>query len=166
MDDQITLRSVAQQRRGRKDEWPQARIDRMLDLLLAQKKSYQQIADDLGVTRNAVAGMVNTLRVRRRRAIHARPVAKPKRARSGATPKSDDRACISHGLIEPASKAKPDPERFSILIAEEGRKRCRWPLEGEGMEMVCCGAPVASAGADTMAGSYCAFHFHKSQRQK
>ena len=162
MNAPLTVADAVSGHRRRKDEWPEARVERMLELLLAQRWSYQQIADDLGVTRNAVSGMIIRMRARQRARLGLRPSPPPtarpnmrKAARAEA-----DRAMRNHRERQPARTAEPNPASFIDLIMEDGRKRCLFPLkESEGgMHMTCCGGRVAEPGADGAPGSYCGYH--------
>lgn len=153
------------------DEWPQERIDRMLHLFLAERRSFPWIADELGTTQQMVAGMVNRLRVRERngrrrplpRAAGVEPVMRPLadgRPYSKAPP---DRAVK---LREHFPKAAPaptcEPVRFRDL--DTARRQCRFGVEGSGPDMLCCGAPVADPGASSGLGaSLCPYHLETSQ---
>lgn len=153
--------------RQRKDAWPQERIDRMLDMLTAPGWSYQRIADELGVTRGAVSGMVGRLRARTLKG-RARPLPKPvagKRRKPDRTALPDRAARRAKPCAAPSVAPAPDmkPARFADLTPDA----CRFPIEPDdapGPDMTCCGGRVAEPRGAGIAASYCAHHLARMVR--
>lgn len=147
------------------------RIDRILYLLVGEGMTFAQIGEELGISTQAVRGLINRQKIRER-VSHPRPMPAfhdTLGKRPAALPAPPDRAIAPPSPVSRQSKPVDcTPATFvELLESDPQRLRCRFPIEGEGRAMTCCGAPVADPGRATgLAGSYCAYHLRASDRRQ
>lgn len=125
--------------------------------------SYEAIAREVGApSRSAVCGVLYRMRVARRgdaRRASASPP--PQRAQSAPDSSRETREVVALREARPAAPPPPPvpPLRPRLVTAGEPRRlleigpcMCRWPVRGEGAEMLCCAAPGEPGS------SYCTAH--------
>jgi len=108
--------------------WTAERIAQ-LKSCFAAGLSCSQIADEIGVSRNAVIGKLNRLQLGRRKRVAAQP-----RAR-----KPSLRLVTQHEILS-ALRAAPPPVAEEVLVPDECRcslvelseGKCRWPISDPG----------------------------------
>jgi GcrA cell cycle regulator len=109
--------------------WTAERIAQ-LKSCFAAGLSCSQIADEIGVSRNAVIGKINRLRLTR---LTGTVAARPRRPRVAL------RLVTQHDILS-ALRAEPEPPREEIAIPQECRcsladlsdGKCRWPISEPG----------------------------------
>lgn len=125
--------------------------------------SCREIADDIGVSRNAVIGKLSRLNLTREQSGDRRRPAR-KDAAKGHRPKTVPRLqyqMLQALYAEPQAAAEAEPihngHRCSLLELSE--KRCRWPISTPGAEDFCfCGnTPIEGL-------PYCAGHTRLAYR--
>jgi GcrA cell cycle regulator len=106
--------------------------------------SCREIADDIGVSRNAVIGKLSRLNLTRDKRADAAPKDTAKRASPRSVPRSVPRLQYQRLLKlyaepPPASDAPIHNERCCSLL-ELSEERCRWPISTPGLADFCfCG---------------------------
>jgi GcrA cell cycle regulator len=126
--------------------WTEERLE-LLKNRLEAGFTCRQIADEIGVSRNAVIGKLNRLNLSRDRSGSApRPIAKD--AAKGTRPKTVPRGPrlqyqmlkALYGEPRPATDDEPIPNGHSCSLLELSEKRCRWPISTPGLADFCfCG---------------------------
>lgn len=135
--------------------WDEAALER-LNQLLAEGLSGSQIALVLGLTRNAVLGKLFRLGLHTKnqpsRSTHIFHKRKLRRAHSQSPLEMRRRRieAMSDKLeaVELDREHVENPTRFFDLEPDQ----CRWPIDGQGLAVLFCGAPVLGKH------SYCAHH--------
>lgn len=124
--------------------WPPARVEQLKSLISAGY-SCRQIADEIGVTRNAVIGKVNRLGLSRPKDLLPRGRAESERKRAPWRPKIVSQHPL---LLRLSPEPVPLPENISIFngrgcsLLELTAEKCRWPINEPGAENFCfCGNP-------------------------
>ena len=106
----------------------------------------RQIADEIGVSRNAVIGKLNRLNLTRERSGEARRPTKD--AAKGIRPKTVPRGPrlqyqmlkALYGEPQPATDDEPIQSGQGCSLLELNEKRCRWPISTPGLADFCfCG---------------------------
>jgi hypothetical protein len=130
--------------------WTPERVE-VLKVMQGQGASGSTIASALGTTRNAVIGKSHRLGLYivraandQRRSNGRVNIKRGKRKSGGKTMKSGDVTDY---------ETQPNCDPVGIVALEPWH--CRWPVEGEGAEMMYCGAPKTVI-------SYCAYHWRKA----
>jgi GcrA cell cycle regulator len=141
--------------------WTTERVERLKNRFEAGL-SCREIADDIGVSRNAVIGKLSRLKLTRDVGDARRPARKD--ATTGPRPKAVPR--LQYRMLQ-AVYAEPLPVADDELIHNEHRcsllelseARCRWPINTPGAEDFCfCGnTPVEGL-------PYCAGHTRLAYR--
>ena len=106
--------------------------------------SCRQIADDIGVSRNAVIGNLSRLNLTREKSGDARRPAR-KDAAKGDRPRTA--AGLRHQMLltlhaesQPAADDEPIHNGHCCSLLELSEERCRWPISTPGAEDFCfCG---------------------------
>lgn len=119
--------------------WSEERAERCAEMWKAGE-SAGTIANELGMTRNAVIGKVHRMGLHRRQRKLPLIVAKPARGIGGlklariraAKPR---KAKILAAITDLAPEIVPNPVNFEQLAAHH----CRWPVDGAGWAMLYCG---------------------------
>lgn len=147
--------------------WNDEQVARAIELLDAEGKSIPEIARELTLTPREVRRSISIGRT-----IYAERSADRRRAQSKtAIPDLRGSPAIrtvkDNAMPVPRDKSKTpvldeNPGTFREII-NDPKKRCLWPKQGSGPDMVCCGAPVEQPDADRVngsgnGGSYCAYH--------
>ena len=147
------------------ETWTQDRVEQLRTFLSAGL-SCSQIANRIGVTRNAVIGKIHRLGLG-----PGRPVARPARVRPprDRPPRSAQRRLLRLVFAQPPCvadvPAKPAAEPIAVAsvqpcsLLELARNQCRWPINDP------ADADFAFCGNDAVAGlSYCAGHARLAYR--
>ena len=122
--------------------WTEERLE-LLKSRFAEGLTCREIADDIGVSRNAVIGKLSRLNLTRERGGETpRPARKeaPK-GRRGSVPRLQFRV-LQVVYAEPLSQADDEPiaNEHSCSLLELSEQRCRWPISTPGAEEFCfCG---------------------------
>jgi GcrA cell cycle regulator len=123
----------------------------------------RQIADDIGVSRNAVIGKLSRLNLTREKSDDARRPAR-KRAAKGSRPRSVPRLQYQMLLAvypepQPAVEEEPIHNEHCCSLLELSEERCRWPISTPGaVDFRFCGnTPVEGL-------PYCAGHSRLAYR--
>jgi GcrA cell cycle regulator len=122
--------------------WPEWRTERLRELMAPRNLTAQQIAIELGITRNAVIGKCHRLKL----PLPMRPAAAPERKRKPR--------------LKPIWKPRPAPAvtvcapvAGAVSMIDLTSQTCRWPLwEDDRAPRLYCGAQVITGG------SYCREH--------
>jgi GcrA cell cycle regulator len=142
--------------------WTAERIE-LLKSRFEAGLSCRQIADDIGVSRNAVIGKLSRLNLTREESGDAR---RPRRKgaargqREGMVPKLRDRLLLAlHAEPQPAADDEPIHNGHCCSLLELSEQRCRWPISTPGALDFCfCGnTPVEGL-------PYCAGHTRLAYR--
>jgi GcrA cell cycle regulator len=118
--------------------WTAERVE-LLKIHFATGLSCREIADNIGVSRNAVIGKLSRLNLTREKAGDARC---PARTDAANRPRPRSVPRLQYRLIEAAANDEPihDAQRCSLLDLSE--ERCRWPISTPGAADFCfCGNP-------------------------
>jgi GcrA cell cycle regulator len=132
--------------------WSSERIE-LLKRCFHDGLSCSQIAREMGVTRNAVIGKMNRLRLSRPRPMRAAPLeqdraARPVRTRTPRALRSkrspldvlSQRALLKVAFAEPPVEDIPIFNGCGCSLLELGQERCRWPISTPGTKDFCfCG---------------------------
>lgn len=178
---QARVASMGLGNRGVESSWDAAMIERLKDLH-RQGGSYQDIADELNVTRGAVSGKLRRLKLggrdaqvgnvnhRRAMAVHSLSRVRPPRSRKNAQSIRKTREAVTNAgsaAPSPASVRTAPDRRFEnpwapldgsspVPIVGLRSGHCRWPIELPGApESHFCGLAISK-------GSYCPTHAKKS----
>jgi GcrA cell cycle regulator len=142
--------------------WTAERIE-LLKLRFEAGLTCREIADDIGVSRNAVIGKLSRLNLTRGRGGD-RPRSPRKEAAKGHRPRAMPR--IQYLLLqtlyaepEPVAGEEPIPNGPGCSLLELTAEKCRWPISTPGAEDFCfCGnTPVEGL-------PYCAGHTRLAYR--
>jgi GcrA cell cycle regulator len=123
--------------------WTDERLE-LLKSRFTQGLTCREIADDIGVSRNAVIGKLSRLNLTRERGGEApRPARKdaPKGRRRGSVPRLQYRI-LQAVYAEPLAPADDEPiaNGHCCSLLELNEERCRWPISTPGAEDFCfCG---------------------------
>lgn len=141
--------------------WTDERLE-LLKHRFAAGLTCRQIADDIGVSRNAVIGKLSRLNLTREKKPDPKPPV-PKGAgkgrRRGSVPRLQYQVLLTaYAEPRPASDAPIHNEHCCSLL-ELSEERCRWPISTPGAEDFCfCGnTPVEGL-------PYCAGHTRLAYR--
>jgi GcrA cell cycle regulator len=142
--------------------WTTERIE-LLKSHFAAGLTCREIADDIGVSRNAVIGKLSRLDLTREKNADASRPAR-KEAASGPRPRSVPR--LQYRMLqnlysepEPAARDEPIGNEHCCSLLELSEQRCRWPISTPGAADFCfCGnTPVEGL-------PYCAGHARLAYR--
>jgi GcrA cell cycle regulator len=125
--------------------WTEERLE-LLKSRFAQGLTCREIADDIGVSRNAVIGKLSRLNLTRgssgdplRRAPRNTPKDAPKGRRRGSVPRQQYRI-LQAVYAEPLVPAEPIANGHCCSLLELSEERCRWPISTPGAADFCfCG---------------------------
>jgi GcrA cell cycle regulator len=145
----------------RHQKWTSERVDQLRTCVNAGL-TCSQIADEIGVSRNAVIGKIHRLGLSQGNSAEASALRRPPRVRPRMTPRQ-----IVHAIFtEPRRVAEMEvvevgcvesADRCSLLELAHGK--CRWPINDPTDE------DFAFCGNDAVAGmSYCAGHVRLAYR--
>jgi len=142
--------------------WTEERLER-LKIHFAAGLTCRQIADDIGVSRNAVIGKLSRLDLTREKNAGARrPTPKgPARTRSpGSVPRLQYQMLATlYAEPEPAAFDGPIPSEHCCSLLELSEQRCRWPISTPGaVDFRFCGNPPLEGVP------YCAGHARLAYR--
>jgi GcrA cell cycle regulator len=118
--------------------WTAERVE-LLKIHFAAGLSCREIADDIGVSRNAVIGKLSRLNLTREKAGDAR---RPARTDAANRPRPRSVPRLQYRLLEAAANDEliHNAHRCSLLDLSE--ERCRWPISTPGAADFCfCGNP-------------------------
>ena len=145
-----------------KPTWTDERVE-LLKRRFEAGLSCRQIADDIGVSRNAVIGKLSRLNLTREKARGARRPA-PKAATKGQRPGTGPRLrCQMRWALyaepQPAADDEPIHNGHCCSLLELSDARCRWPISTPGAEdfRFCGNPPVEGL-------PYCAGHTRLAYR--
>lgn len=120
---------------GNEPTWTPERIE-LLKCHFAAGLTCRQIADDIGVSRNAVIGKLNRLNLTREKNRDAkRPARKEaKRARAGSVPGLQYQLLKAlYGEPQPAAEDEPIDTGHCCSLLELSEQSCRWPISTPGL---------------------------------
>ena len=142
--------------------WTDERVE-LLKSRFAAGLSCREIADDIGVSRNAVLGKLSRLNLTREKSGDARRPAR-KDAVKGHRPRTVPRLQYQilltlYGEPQPAVGDEPIHNEHCCSLLELSEERCRWPISTPGLADFCfCGnTPVEGL-------PYCAGHTRLAYR--
>jgi GcrA cell cycle regulator len=131
--------------------WSSERVE-ALRRYFAAGLSCSRIANEIGVTRNAVIGKMNRLGLSRPKEVIARQLRRERAARPARLkalwrpPRSQPTIVAQHAMLEAAF---PDPQPCleaipingrGCTLLELGQEKCRWPISSPGAADFCfCG---------------------------
>ncbi|MEO6780154.1 MAG: GcrA family cell cycle regulator [Bradyrhizobium sp.] len=145
-----------------KPTWTDERVE-LLKRRFEAGLSCRQIADDIGVSRNAVIGKLSRLNLTREKARDARRPA-PKAAAKGHRPGTVPRLRCQMRLAlyaepQPAADDEPIHNGHCCSLLELSDARCRWPISTPGADdfRFCGNTPVEGL-------PYCAGHTRLAYR--
>jgi GcrA cell cycle regulator len=123
--------------------WTEERLE-LLKSRFAAGLTCREIADDIGVSRNAVIGKLSRLNLTRERGGEApRPARKdaPKGRRRGSVPRLQYRILQAvYAEPWPAADDEPIANGHCCSLLELSEERCRWPISTPGADDFCfCG---------------------------
>lgn len=131
-----------------------------LERLAAAGRSAREIAEALGVSRNAVIGKIHRLKLRLAGAPGSNTSATARRPVRGLSDRGRDGALMTRlkhpapvrpAIVKPATVApavRAYPHKTTLIAARADQ--CRFPIGGDKHRLIVCGEPVAGAS------SYCA----------
>jgi GcrA cell cycle regulator len=141
--------------------WTAERVE-LLKIRFAAGLSCRQIADAIGVSRNAVIGKLSRLNLTREKAGPPRPARKAvaKEHRPGKAPRSRwPLRLASYAEPQAAADAEPIHNGHCCSLLELSDARCRWPISTPGAHDFCfCGNPPVEGLP------YCAGHTRLAYR--
>jgi GcrA cell cycle regulator len=141
--------------------WTQERLE-LLKGRFAEGLSCRQIADEIGVSRNAVIGKLSRLNLTRGKSGDApRPARKEaKRARAGSVPALQYQMLKAvYGEPEPVAEDEAIDTGHCCSLLELSEQRCRWPISTPGL------ADFRFCGNTPLDGlPYCAGHTRLAYR--
>jgi GcrA cell cycle regulator len=115
--------------------WTEERLE-LLKSRFAEGLSCRQIADEIGVSRNAVIGKLSRLNLTRgKRGDAPRPARKEaaKRARAGSVPGLQYQMLKAvYGEPQPSTEDEPIDSEHCCSLLELSEHRCRWPISTPG----------------------------------
>ena len=145
-----------------KPTWTDERVE-LLKRRFEAGLSCRQIADDIGVSRNAVIGKLSRLNLTREKARDARrpaPKAAAKGHRSGGVPRLRCQMRLAlYAEPQPAADDEPIHNGHCCSLLELSDARCRWPISTPGADdfRFCGNTPVEGL-------PYCAGHTRLAYR--
>jgi GcrA cell cycle regulator len=147
---------------GNEPTWTAERVE-LLKSRFEAGLSCREIADDIGVSRNAVIGKLSRLNLTREKSGDARRPVKKDAARR-PRPKTGPR--LQYQMLQalyaepqPAAEDEPIHDGHCCSLLELSEERCRWPISNPGADDFCfCGnTPVEGL-------PYCAGHTRLAYR--
>jgi GcrA cell cycle regulator len=147
---------------GNEPTWTAERVE-LLKSRFEAGLSCREIADDIGVSRNAVIGKLSRLNLTREKSGDARrPVKKDaaRRQRPKTLPRLQYQMLQAlYAEPQPAAEDEPIHDGHCCSLLELSEERCRWPISNPGAEDFCfCGnTPVEGL-------PYCAGHTRLAYR--
>jgi GcrA cell cycle regulator len=119
--------------------WTAERVE-LLKIHFAAGLSCREIADDIGVSRNAVIGKLSRLNLTREKAGDARRPARTDAAANQPRPRSVPR--LQYRLLQAAANDEPIHNAHRCSLLDLSDERCRWPISTPGAADFCfCGNP-------------------------
>ena len=101
--------------------------------------SCREIADDIGVSRNAVIGKLSRLNLTREKAGDAR---RPARTDAANRPRPRSVPRLQYRLLQAAANEEPIHNAHRCSLLDLSEERCRWPISTPGAADFCfCGNP-------------------------
>jgi GcrA cell cycle regulator len=148
--------------RANQPTWTPERVE-LLKSRFEAGLSCREIANDIGVSRNAIIGKLSRLNLTREKSDGARRPAR-KRAAKGPRPRSVPRLqyqmlLAAYAEPQPAIDGEPIHNEHCCSLLELSEERCRWPISTPGAVDFCfCGnTPVEGL-------PYCAGHTRLAYR--
>ena len=128
--------------RANEPTWTAERIE-LLKSCFAAGLSCREIADDIGVSRNAVIGKLSRLNLTREESGGARRRARKEGDRPRAAARLRRQMLPTlHAELQPAADEEPIHNEHCCSLLELNEERCRWPISTPGAEDFCfCGNP-------------------------
>jgi GcrA cell cycle regulator len=118
--------------------WTAERVE-LLKIHFAAGLSCREIADDIGVSRNAVIGKLSRLNLTREKAAEAR---RPARTDAANRPRPRSVPRLQYRLLEAAANDEPIHNAHRCSLLDLSEERCRWPISTPGAADFCfCGNP-------------------------
>ena len=118
--------------------WTAERVE-LLKIHFAAGLSCREIADDIGVSRNAVIGKLSRLNLTRERAGDAR---RPARTDAANRPRPRSVPRLQYRLLQAAANEEPIHNAHRCSLLDLSEERCRWPISTPGAADFCfCGNP-------------------------
>ena len=147
---------------AREPTWTEERLE-LLKIRFAAGLSCRQIADDIGVSRNAVIGKLSRLNLSREKSSDER---RPARKRAGKGRRARSVPRLQYQMLR-TLYAGPQTEAYDEPIASEhccsllelSEERCRWPISTPGLAdfRFCGNTPIEGL-------PYCAGHTRLAYR--
>ena len=118
--------------------WTAERVE-LLKIHFAAGLSCREIADDIGVSRNAVIGKLSRLNLTREKAGDAR---RPARTDAANQPRPRSVPRLQYRLLQTAANEEPIHNAHRCSLLDLSDERCRWPISTPGAADFCfCGNP-------------------------
>ena len=118
--------------------WTAERVE-LLKIHFAAGLSCREIADDIGVSRNAVIGKLSRLNLTREKAGNAR---RPARTDVANQPRPRSVPRLQYRLLQAAANDEPIHNAHRCSLLDLSDERCRWPISTPGAADFCfCGNP-------------------------
>jgi GcrA cell cycle regulator len=118
--------------------WTAERVE-LLKIHFAAGLSCREIADDIGVSRNAVIGKLSRLNLTREKACDAR---RPARTDAANRPRPRSVPRLQYRLLQAAANDEPIHNAHRCSLLDLSEERCRWPISTPGAADFCfCGNP-------------------------
>ena len=118
--------------------WTTERVE-LLKIHFAAGLSCREIADDIGVSRNAVIGKLSRLNLTREKAGDAR---RPARTDAANRPRPRSVPRLQYRLLQAAANEEPIHNAHRCSLLDLSEERCRWPISTPGAADFCfCGNP-------------------------
>jgi GcrA cell cycle regulator len=118
--------------------WTAERVE-LLKIHFAAGLSCREIADDIGVSRNAVIGKLSRLNLTRERAGDAR---RPARTDAANRPRPRSAPRLQYRPLQAAASDEPIHNAHRCCLLDLSEDRCRWPISTPGAADFCfCGNP-------------------------
>jgi len=118
--------------------WTAERVE-LLKTHFAAGLSCREIADDIGVSRNAVIGKLSRLNLTREKAGDAR---RPARTDAANRPRPRSASRLQYRLLQAAADDEPIHNAHRCSLLDLSEERCRWPISTPGAADFCfCGNP-------------------------
>jgi GcrA cell cycle regulator len=124
--------------------WTAERVE-LLKSRFEAGQSCREIADSIGVSRNAVIGKLSRLNLTRQTSGEARPPARKAAAKGQRTSavsglERQTLLTLLHGEPQPEAGEEPIHNGRCCSLLELSKERCRWPISTPGAEDFCfCG---------------------------
>ena len=118
--------------------WTAERVE-LLKIHFAAGLSCREIADDIGVSRNAVIGKLSRLNLTREKPGDAR---RPARTDTASRPRPRSVPRLQYRLLQAAANDEPIHNAHRCSLLDLSEERCRWPISTPGAADFCfCGNP-------------------------